>query len=178
MTNKKERKKVVLRDTGNPALILEWFKEKVPPEILVKCNPKFLVHAHSYGGLSKFFKGLTHGALYGTKCWDCGGVNGNIWLPPRVHCPDCWKETVWMTVDTTGAKVYTHSTTNLPGAGFKGSVPCTLISVDIPGTCTKFMSYMSECGEGEPYIGMPVRPAFNTKDPTYTILDVSWVPAD
>ena len=76
------------------------------------------------------------------------------------------------------ATVYTHSMTNLPGAGFMLSTPCPLISVEIPGVCTKFMSYLSEFGEGEPYIGMPVKPVFRTDRPTYTVLDVSWVPGD
>ena len=41
------------------------------------------------------------------------------------------------------------------------------------------MSYLSA---GEPKIGLKVVPIFNTLDPTYTILDLSWVadgtPAD
>ncbi len=84
----------------------------------------------------------------------------------------------WWQVDTHGATVYSHSTTNYPGAGFKGTVPCPLISLQIPGVCTNMMSYLSEFGEGEPYIGMLVRPVFRTENPTRTILDLSWVPVD
>jgi hypothetical protein len=36
------------------------------------------------------------------------------------------------------------------------------------------MSYLSL---GDPEFGMKVVPIFKTKDPTYTILDLSWVPA-
>jgi len=36
-------------------------------------------------------------------------------------------------------------------------------------TCPEFI-------KGEPYIGMPIRPLFRTENPTYTILDVSWIP--
>ena len=71
---------------GAVKLAKEWFKKEIPADLLVRFNPREIVHAHSYGGLSKFFKGLTEGVLYGTKCWDCGGPEGNIWLPPRVHC--------------------------------------------------------------------------------------------
>jgi uncharacterized OB-fold protein len=82
----------------------------------------------------------------------------------------------WKKVNTMGARVYTHSTINLPGAGFMMTTPCPLISIEIPGVCTKFMSYLSEFGKGEPYIRMPVKPVFRTENPTYTILDISWVP--
>jgi len=177
MTSKK-RTKVIISEDYAEKLAKEWFKEKIPPEFLVRLNRKEILHAHSYGGLSRFFKELTEGILCGTKCPDCGGPKGNIWLPPRVHCPDCWREMSWVKVNTEGAKIYTHSMTNYPGAGFKGSVPCPLISVEIPGVCTKPMSYLSEFAEGEPYIGMPVRPVFRTKNPTYTILDLSWVPVN
>ena len=84
----------------------------------------------------------------------------------------------WVEANTAGARVYSHSTTNLPGAGFKGSVPCPLISVEIPGVCTKPMGYLAKFGKGEPYIGMPVKPVFRKKNPTYTILDLAWIPAD
>ncbi len=174
----KNRKKVVIGETGSPALIEEWLKEKVPGEILVKCVTHFNVHAHSYGGLSKFFRELTFGKLLGTKGVKGANAFEDIRLPPRAHSPECLQEMVWVPVDFTGAKVYAHSTTNYPGAGFKGTIPCPLISVEIPGVCTKFMSYMSEFGEGEPYIGMPIKPVFRTKNPTYTILDISWVPDD
>lgn len=178
MKKNKKRQKIIISDKQAVKFAQEWFKQKIPPELLVKFNRKEIVHAHSYGGLSKFFLWLQKNALMGTKCWNCGGVDGNIWLPPRMDCPDCWGKMIWLTVNPEGAKVYTHSMTNYPGAGFKGSVPCPLISVEIPGVCTKIMSYLSEFGEGEPYIGMPVKPIFRIKNPTYTILDLSWVPVD
>lgn len=149
------------------------FRQNVPSGVLVIENPRNITHFHSYGGLSKFFDSLAKGKLLGTWCGLCRTTG--VWLPPRVHCPDCWETMHWVEIDTSGAMVYTHSTTNYPGAGFKASVPCPLISVEIPGVCTKLMSYLSEFGEGEPYVGMPVRPVFEMKNPTHTILDLSWV---
>jgi len=178
MDNYKPRQHIMIPSDGATKLAKKWFKKEIPGELLVRFNPREIVHAHTYGGLSKFFKGLTEGVLYGTKCWDCGGPEGNIWLPPRVHCPDCWRKMTWMTVDPANAKIYSHSTTNLPGAGFKGTVPCPLISLEIPKVRTRFMSYLSKFAEDEPYIGMPVKPVFRKKISTYTILDVSWVPID
>ena len=167
-----ERKKVVIT-AENIELIHELFRQKVPDEFLVRANPRNIIHYHTYGGLSPFFKGLAEGKLKGTRCGFCEGAE--IWLPPRVDCPDCWGKMEWVEVDASEARVYTHSMTQYPGAGFKGSVPCPLISVEIPGVCTKLMSYLSEFGEGEPYIGMRVRPVFRTENPTYTILDLFWV---
>jgi len=137
---------------------------------LVIANPKRTKHIHTYGGLSEFFRQLKNGLLMGTICTGC--VDAQIWIPPRAHCPDCWKEMTWVPVEPKG-KIYSHSTTLYPGEGFKASVPCHLISVEIPGMWTKPMSYLSE---GEPYIGMKVKAVFRTKNPTYTILDLSWIP--
>jgi hypothetical protein len=61
-----------------------------------------------------------------------------------------------------------------PGALFRASVPCPLISVAIEGVCTRIMSYLAE---GEPEIGMSIKARFNTENPTHKILDLSWVPA-
>lgn len=174
----KPRQKVVLLPGHRTVLVEKLFGQFVPHHVIVRENPRTIVHRHTYGGLSKFFLQLSAGVLYGTKCVSDQCKHTGIWLPPRAHCPDCWEEMQWMAIDTSGATVYTHSTTNLPGAGFMLSTPCPLISVAIPGVCTKFMSYLSKFGDGEPYIGLPVKPVFRTRKPTYTILDVSWVPKD
>ena len=79
----------------------------------------------------------------------------------------------WVEAPTVG-KVYTHTEILYPGAPFRASIPCPLISVEIEGVGTKLMSYMKE---GKPKIGMPVKAVFNTDKPTNTILDLAWVPA-
>ena len=174
MHNKRQR--VAINRNIKTALVEVLFKQFVPPEIIVRENPRTITHHHSYGGLSPFFQGLTEEKLFGTVCHACFSSQHDIWLPPRVDCPDCWGKMHWLAIDTSQATVYTHSITNLPGAGFKANTPCPLISVEIPGVCTKFMSYLSQFGKDEPYIGMPIRPVFRTKHPTYTILDISWIP--
>lgn len=174
----KARTKVELLPGVTAQLVEKNFGQTIPDAFIVRENPRTIVHRHSYGGLSRFFQGLTRGDLWGTVCHNARCRCEGVWLPPRVHCPDCWEEMAWILVDATDAKVYTHSITNLPGAGFLMTTPCPLISVEILGVCTKFMSYLSEFGEGEPYIGMSVKPVFRIARPTYTILDVSWVPKD
>lgn len=171
-----ERYKVDILKFKKVELVQRLFNQSVPDGVLVRPNPTEITHYHTYGGLSPFFQGLIEGKLLGTRCTSC--ANAQIWLPPRVDCPDCWSKMTWQEVNTNEAKVYTYSVTNYPGAGFKATVPCPLISLEIPGVYTKFMSYLSEYGEGEPYIGMKVKPKFRTKKPTYTILDISWVPID
>ena len=178
----KGRQKVTLLRGYKTVLVNEFFKKPVPRGTVVRENACTVVHRHSYGGLSRFFDELAQGRLFGKICIErsCRAKpTWGIWLPPRVHCPDCWEEMSWVEImDADKAIAYTHSLTNLPGAGFMLSTPCPLISVEIPGVCTKFMSYLSEFGVGEPYIGMPVRPVFRKRRPTHTILDVSWVPRE
>lgn len=137
---------------------------------LVVKNHKDITHFHSYGGLTPFFRGLEAGKLMATRCTRCKGAQS--WLPPRVHCPDCLEPTEWHEAPLEG-RVYTFSTVQYPGMGFKLTTPCPLISVELPGVCTKLMSYLQE---GEPYVGMPIRAVFRREQPTHTILDLAWVP--
>ncbi len=136
-------------------------------------NLKNWHHVHSYGGWGRFFKGLRQKKLLATRCTNPDCAEKRLWLPPRCECPDCWHEMEWVEAPTVG-RVYTHSTVLYPGAPFRASTPCPLISVDIDGVCTKLMSYMKE---GKPEIGMKIKAVFNTDKPTNTILDLAWVPA-
>jgi len=136
-------------------------------------NVKNYFHIHTYGGLSPFFVGLREGKLLGTRCGNASCEEQRIFLPPRTHCPDCLSPSVWVEAPTVG-EIYTHTEILYPGAGFKLTIPCPLISVSLEGVCTKMMSYLKE---GQPRIGMKIKAVFNTEDPTHTILDLAWVPA-
>ena len=140
---------------------------------LVIKNVKDYFHIHTYGGLSKFFDGLRESRLYGTRCVNAECGEDRIWLPPRLHCPDCLQEMEWADAPREGV-IYTHSTVQYPGSSFKLSTPCPLISVELEGVCTRMMSYLME---GTPEIGLPVKAVFRTENPTNTILDLAWVPA-
>ena len=56
-------------------------------------------HFHTYGQLTPYFKGLTEGKLLGTKCVNPGCPiykgKGELWVPPRKHCPDCHSDMAW-----------------------------------------------------------------------------------
>ncbi|MEE9297231.1 MAG: OB-fold domain-containing protein [Phycisphaerae bacterium] len=140
---------------------------------LVIKNEKNWYHIHSYGGWGRFFKALQERKILATRCTNPDCDEKRLWLPPRCECPDCWHEMEWVEAPTTG-RVYTHSTVLYPGAPFRASTPCPLISVELEGVCTKMMGYLKE---GEPKIGMLIRAVFNTEKPTNTILDLAWVPA-
>ncbi|MDO8631303.1 MAG: OB-fold domain-containing protein [Phycisphaerales bacterium] len=146
--------------------------EIVSDDPLVIKNVKNWFHSHTYGGWSRFFKGLREGKLLATRCTNPACKENRLWLPPRCDCPDCWSRMEWVPAPTVG-EIFTHTTVQYPGALFRASPPCPLISVQIEGVCTKLMSYLKE---GTPRIGMPVRAVFNTTKPTNTILDLAWVP--
>jgi uncharacterized OB-fold protein len=135
-------------------------------------NQKTWSHFHSYGGWGRFFQGLREGKLLATGCTNPDCAEKRLFLPPRCDCVDCWSRTEWVEAPHQGT-IYTYSTVKYPGELFRMNYPCSLISVELEGVCTKFMSYLRE---GTPAFGMPVRAVFNTENPTNTILDIAWVP--
>src|SRR5690606_22677641 len=59
-------------------------------KLLGVTNPRDMTYMHSYGGEAIFFESLSQGKLLATRCDDPGcDSNGTIYLPFRVHCPDC-----------------------------------------------------------------------------------------
>jgi len=145
---------------SEPALVIEW--------------PKNLVHRHTYGKLSPFFKGLAEGRLLATRCTnpECG--EHRLWLPPRADCPDCnqpmtWEELPKPVIGT----VHTYARVEYAGTGIELATPYFQIDVEIPGVCTIFKGYL-QYGTAE--IGMKVQACFRTENPTNTILDIYWVP--
>ena len=140
-------------------------------------NPRDVTHVHMYGGEAPFFEGLGKGKLLGTCCDnpDCE-ADGSIFIPFRIHCPDCLgKNTIVDMTDTArkGATVHTFMTTERTGAFNTLPKPIRFVNVEFEGVPTILMGYLSV---GKREIGMKVVPIFNTASPTYTILDLSWVP--
>ena len=140
-------------------------------------NPRDIVHMHSYGGEAPFFENLSKGKLMATKCEnaDCT-ANGSIFQPFRIFCPDCLSRATVIDMTElakTTSKVHTFMVTERTGAFNPLPKPIKFINVEFDGVCTILMGYLCI---GEPVIGMEVVPIFNTKAPTYTILDLWWVP--
>lgn len=140
-------------------------------------NPRDLTHVHMYGGEAPFFESLKDGKLLGTRCDnpDCE-CTGTVNVPFKIHCPDCLgRNTI---VDITDiaretATVHTYMVTERTGAFNTLKIPIRFINIEFGGVATVLMSYLSI---GEPKIGMKVLPIFKKEDPTFTILDLSWVP--
>ncbi|HBR86750.1 MAG TPA: hypothetical protein DEA65_02805 [Candidatus Marinimicrobia bacterium] len=148
-------------------------------ELMGITNPRDLTHVHMYGGEAPFFEGLGQGKLLGTRCDDSNcEANGSIFIPFRIHCPDCLsKNTIIDMTETAqkGATVHTFMITERTGAFNTLPKPIRFVNVEFEGVPTILMGYLSV---GEPKIGMKVVPIFNTTNPTYTILDLSWVPEE
>ena len=145
---------------SEPAMVIEW--------------PRSLVHRHTYGKLSAFFKGLAEGRLLATKCVNPKCAENRLWLPPRADCPDCnqpmdWQEVPQPVVGT----VHTYARVEYAGTGIELTTPYFQIDVELPGVCTIFKGYLQY---GTPEIGMKVKACFRTEDPTNTILDMYWIP--
>ncbi len=141
-------------------------------------NPRDMTYIHSYGGEAVFFESLSKGKLMATRCDNpkCE-YKGSVYQPFRIHCPDCLgKNTVIDMTETARktAKVHTFMVCERSGAFNLLNKPIKFINVEFDGVCTILMSYLAV---GDPVIGMKVVPIFNTLNPTYTIMDLSWVPA-
>ena len=139
-------------------------------------NPRTLTHMHSYGGEAPFFENLSKGKLMATRCDNpkCE-TKGSIYQPFRIHCPECLgKNTVIDMTDIAKktAKVHTFMVCERSGAFNLLDKPIKFINIEFDGIGTILMSYLSV---GEPKMGMRVVPIFKKQDPTYTILDLSWV---
>ena len=145
-----------------------WNKEPLGVE-----NPKTWSHFHTYGGLSRFFRGLERSKLLATRCASPKCAEKRLWLPPRTACPDCWHDMDWVEAPQIGT-IFTYTVVTYPGELFKLPPGTPLISVEIKNVCTKLMSWLKE---GKPKFGMKVKAVFNTERPTHTILDLAWIPA-
>jgi len=140
-------------------------------------NPRDITHIHMYGGEAIFFESMSKGKLIASRCDNevCES-HGSIFMPFRIHCPDCLVRNT--PVDITGlakrtARVHTFMITERTGAFNTLPKPVRFVNVEFDGVVTILMGYLAL---GEPKIGMRVVPVFNTKNPSYTIMDMFWVP--
>ncbi len=139
-------------------------------------NPREMVYIHSYGGEAPFFESLSEGKLMATRCDTKGcDLEGTIYQPFRIHCMDCLgKNTVIDMTDLAkkSAKIHTFMVCERSGAFNALDKPIKFINIEFEGVSTILMSYLSI---GDPKMEMRVVPIFKKVNPTYTILDLSWV---
>ncbi|HLA80194.1 MAG TPA: hypothetical protein VJP78_01000 [Thermoleophilia bacterium] len=141
-------------------------------------KPRDMTYVHTYGGEAIFFESLSQGKLLATKCEDPNcEANGSIWQPFRIYCPDCLSKCTVIDMTELAEKtatIHTFMVCQRSGAFNVLDKPIRFINVEFENVPTILFSYLLV---GEPVIGMRVRPVFKVYNPTYTILDLSWVPA-
>jgi len=146
-------------------------------KLLGVTNPRDMTYVHSYGGEAIFFESLGKGKLMASRCDnpDCSS-NGALFIPFRIHCPDCLMKNTPVDITKIAkktGKIYSFMICERSGAFNTLPKPIKFINIEFEGAVTILMSYLSV---GTPVMGMRVVPIFNTKKPTSTILDLSWVP--
>ena len=140
-------------------------------------NPRDMTYVHMYGGEATFFDSLKDGKLLGTRCDnpDCEHTE-MVHVPFKIHCPDCFMKNTIVDITEIAKKtatVHTFMVTERTGAFNTLEKPIRFINIEFEGVSTILMGYLPV---GEPRIGMRVLPIFQTKNPTFTILDLAWVP--
>jgi uncharacterized protein len=146
-------------------------------KLLGVTNPRDMTYIHSYGGEAIFFESLSKGKLLATRCDNTAcEFTGTIHIPFRTYCPDCLgKNTVIDLTDIAkkSARIHTFMVCARSGAFNMLDKPIKFINIEFDGVATILMSYLSL---GDPAFGMKVIPIFKKSGPTFTILDLSWVP--
>jgi uncharacterized OB-fold protein len=140
--------------------------------------PRSLTHFHTYGKLTPYFKGLTEGKLMATRCTNpkcrISKGNGEMWLPPRADCPDCYEPMQWVEVkQPIVGKIYSYTEVKRGGTGLEIEAPYYQIDIKLENCCTIPKGYLCDSRK-EPKTGTKVTPVFRTKDPTHTSLDIAW----
>lgn len=142
-------------------------------DFMVIYRPHGVLYHHSYGLVSKFFKGLIDKHLFGTKCPTCN----TVYCPPRAHCwnPECRvAETEWIELPLTG-KVHTFSVMLFSADAFLEMLPFVLAYVQIDGAHTA-MPIQVVTAPTDVFIGQKVRIRFRGKRKG-DLMDIYAVPA-
>jgi uncharacterized OB-fold protein len=158
----------MIRALSGPGLPEECTEE----DFMVVYRPHGVLYHHSYGLVSKFFKGLIDKRLFGTKCPKCK----TVYCPPRVHCwnPDCRvADTEWIELPLRG-KVHTFSVMLFSAEAFLEMLPFVLAYVQIDGADTA-MPIQVVTAPTEVFIGQKVRIKFREKR-TGDLMDIYAVP--
>ncbi len=128
-------------------------KIKVPKELIEKAfkeeidgNPSIdtplevpdimdITYKYSYGGISRFFREIRDNQkLFGSKCTKCG----KVWLPPRVHCNECYASTEWVELGDT-AEIATYTVVYYGTSIFFDKTPYVCAFVRVDGADTLLM---------------------------------------
>ena len=138
-------------------------------------NPRDMTYIHSYGGEAIFFESLGKGKLMASRCDnDKCETKGSIYEPFRIFCPDCLRRATPIDISDKPATIHSFIVTHRSGAFNSLPLPIKFINVEFDKEVVTIL--MSVLAVGEPEIGNKVVPIFRTKTPTYTIMDLMFVP--
>lgn len=159
-------------------------------------SPYNIEYFKTRGRVSPYFDGLAEEKVLVTYCPRHG-----VFIPPVAFCchTDCMEDISenWTDIASEVGKIQTWSTMHYTGPSFKGELPFHNILVEYPGPRTlvdvtsgkqlpnptiktSLMSRLVLPEWLQPkdiHVGMPVRPEFNTKNPTGKVTDMWYVPA-
>jgi len=147
-------------------------EESKDADYMVIYRPHGVLYNHSYGLVSRFFKGLIDRKLFGTKCPECG----TVYCPPRVHCwnPACRvAETKWIELPLKG-KVHTFSVMLFSADAFLEMLPFVLGYVQIEGADTA-LPIQIVTAPTDVFVGQKVRIKFRDKR-NGDLMDIYGVP--
>ncbi|MFW9874124.1 MAG: Zn-ribbon domain-containing OB-fold protein [Candidatus Thorarchaeota archaeon] len=141
-------------------------------------NPRDMTYIHSYGSEAIFFESLGKGKLIASRCDnDKCETTGSVYEPFRIFCPDCLRRTTPIDISDKArktAKIHSFIVTHRSGAFNLLPLPIKFINVEFDTEVVTIL--MSVLAVGEPEIGKRIVPIFRTKSPTYTIMDLMFVP--
>jgi uncharacterized OB-fold protein len=125
-------------------------------------------YRHSLGKYSRFFLALEQGRLLATACPACG----QVWLPPRPHCPRDLAIMNWTELSGRGTLMSWTEIPRAPRYADTGS-PYILAYVALEGASTMFLQRL-RVADGVPLEhGMPVKTVF-TPEPVSHPLELFW----
>ena len=127
------------------------------------------------GGQSKFFIELMNNKkIHGTKCKKCG----KVWMPPRINCSDCFANTEWVELKTSG-EIMISTIAWFTTSAFIASVPYAMGFVKIDGADTGMLQgiFSENLVPSKIRKGKKVRAVFN-KEREGKMTDFFFVPKD
>ncbi len=157
------------KSKSKPKKIKEPDRSFVPFELPDRIDMNY---NYSFGGISPFFLALRdEGKILGARCVRCK----KTYLPPRINCSQCYRQTKWVPLGTEGT-VKTCTTVYYATSRFFSKTPfvCAYIQLDGADTLLLQNIVLDDVTQARP--GMRVRALFKPERKG-EISDFYFVPA-
>lgn len=144
-------------------------------EYMLVDRPYDIMYRHSYGLVSRFFQGLKHKKIYGTRCPKCG----DTFCAPRAHCwrAECeLQPTQWVELAPKGT-LHSYTVLGFAAEAFLPKLPFILGYVRIDGCNTMLAMVVEGIAPEEIECDTKVDIKF-VENPKGTPMDMYAVPAE